>query len=135
MNRNEMVEGIMRQAGLSKANVARFYNGLAELIRKELTRNKEFVLPGLGVLRVRHRKARIGRNPQTGEPIRIAAKKVVRFRAYSALDELLNGPRKEAPSEAPAAKPSTPPEPSAPESQEPSPPPQHGSNEPLLGQQ
>jgi len=133
MNRNEMVEGIMRQAGLSKANVARFYSGLAELIRKELTRNKEFVLPGLGVLRVRQRKARTGRNPQTGETIRIPAKKVVRFRAYRALDEVLNGPRKGAPSEGPPAEAPAATEPSAP--QEPSPPSQQSSNEPLLGQE
>ena len=94
MDRNEMIEGIMRNAGISKANVARFYEGLAELARRELLRNKAFVLPGLGVLRVRARKARIGRNPQTGQAIRISAKKVVRFRAYKPLDELLNGPAK-----------------------------------------
>ena len=93
MNRNEMIEGIMRHAGISKANVARFYEGLRELAHKELQRNKEFVLPGLGVLRVRQRRARMGRHPQTGEAIRIPAKKAVRFRAYAPLDELLNGPR------------------------------------------
>ena len=85
MDRNEMVEGIMRYAGISKANVGRFYDGLAELIRRELVRNKQFVLPGLGVLRVRQRKARTARNPQTGAPVRVPAKKVVRFRAYSPL--------------------------------------------------
>ena len=95
MNRNEMVEGIMRQAGLNKANVSRFYDGLVELVRKELVRNKEFVLPGLGALRVRRRKARSGRNPRTGETIQIAAKKVVRFRAYSSLNSLLNPGREE----------------------------------------
>jgi len=96
MNRNEMVEGVMRCAGISKANVSRFYDGLVELTRRELTRNKQFVLPGLGVLRVRHRKARIARNPQTGEPVHVPARKVVRFKAYSALNELLNGPRQPA---------------------------------------
>ena len=93
MNRAQMIEGIMRGAGLSKANVARFYDGLVELARKELMRNKEFVLPGLGALRVRQRKARTGRNPRTGEPMRIPAKKVVRFRMYRSLSEMLNGPR------------------------------------------
>ena len=93
MNRSEMVEGIMRQAGISKANVARFYDGLVELVRRELVRNKEFVLPGLGVLRVRKRAARMARNPRTGQMLRVPARKVVRFRGYSALDELLNGPR------------------------------------------
>ena len=102
MKRDQMIEGIMRHAGISKANVSRFYDGLAELIRRELVRNKQFVLPGLGVLRVRHRAARTARNPQTGEPIRVAAKKVVRFRAYSALDETLNGPAKKSVPAAPS---------------------------------
>jgi len=102
MNRNEMIEGIMRHAGISKANVSRFYDGLAELISRELARNGQFVLPGLGALRVRRRAARQGRHPQTGEAIRIAARKVVRFKAYLALDELLNGPRKRAVTTAPA---------------------------------
>jgi DNA-binding protein HU-beta len=93
MNRNEMVEGIMRQAGISKANVSRFYDGLVELVRRELVRKKEFVLPGLGVLRVRKRAARMVRNPRTGQMLHVSARKAVRFRAYSALDELLNGPR------------------------------------------
>ena len=57
MNRDQMIEGIMRQAGLNKANVGRFYDGLAELARKELARNKQFVLPGLGALLVRTRKS------------------------------------------------------------------------------
>ena len=93
MNRNEMVEGIMRHAGISKANVGRFYEGLVELARRELLRNKEFVLPGLGSLRVRQLRARAGRNPQTGETIQIPAKTVVRFRTYGQLNELLNGPK------------------------------------------
>ncbi len=97
MKRNEMIEGIMRRAGITKANVARFYDGLVELARHELARNKEFVLPGLGVLRVRQRRSRQGRNPRTGATIQIPARKVVRFRTYSALDEFLNGPRRTAP--------------------------------------
>jgi DNA-binding protein HU-beta len=99
MTRKEMVEAVMRQAGLTKANVERFYDGLAELARRELVRNKTFVLPGLGVLRVRARKARTGRNPRTGESIRIPARKMVRFRAYRPLDEALNGPRRSAASQ------------------------------------
>ena len=102
MDRKEMVEGIIRHAGISKANVGRFYEGLAELIRKELVRNKEFILPGLGALRVRRRSARMARNPRTGEAIHVPAKKVVTFRGYSALNEMLNGPKapaKTAPSE------------------------------------
>ncbi len=96
MNRNEMIEGIMRQAGISKANIARFYEGLVALAGRELTKNNRFVLPGLGVLQVRRRAARMARNPRTGAPVHVPAKKAVRFKAYSDLDELLNGPRKKA---------------------------------------
>jgi len=101
MDRNQMIEGIMRHAGISKANVSRFYDGLAEMIRSELIRNKQFVLPGLGVLRVRQAKARMARNPQTGAPIRVPAKKVVRFRAYGALNEAINGPARKSVEAAP----------------------------------
>lgn len=107
MKRDQMIEGIMRYAGISKANVGRFYDGLAELARKELLRNKEFVLPGLGVLRVRQRRARTARNPRTGQPVHVRAKKVVRFRMYAPLDELLNGPRSK-PQAAPAPEPTPP---------------------------
>ena len=90
MNRDEMVEGIMRASGISKANVNRFYDGLVALAMKKLASDGQFVLPGLGVLRVKVRKARDGRNPQTGEKIRIPRKKVVRFGAYKDLKEMLN---------------------------------------------
>lgn len=90
MNRDEMVEGIMRASGISKANVNRFYDGLINLAKKKLAADGQFVLPGLGVLRVQVRKAREGRNPQTGEKIRIPRKRVVRFGSYKDLKELLN---------------------------------------------
>lgn len=90
MNRNEMVEGIMRASGISKANINRFYDGLVNLAKRKLAAEGEFVLPGLGVLRVKVRKARTGRNPKTGEKIHIPRKKVVRFGAYKDLKELVN---------------------------------------------
>jgi nucleoid DNA-binding protein len=90
MTRDQMVEGVMRSAGISKANVNRFYDGLVELARKQLLTNKEFVLPGLGVLRVRTRAARVARNPRTGEKVNVPRKKVVRFRAYKDLRDVLN---------------------------------------------
>jgi nucleoid DNA-binding protein len=90
MTRDQMVDGVMRSAGISKANVNRFYDGLVELARKQLRNNKEFVLPGLGVLRVRTRAARVARNPRTGEKVNVPRKKVVRFRAYKDLRDMLN---------------------------------------------
>ncbi len=90
MTKDQMIEGVMKSAGISKANVNRFYDGLVVLARKQLDKEGEFVLPGLGVLKVRKRKARDARNPRTGEKIRVPAKKVVRFAAYKDLKELMN---------------------------------------------
>ncbi len=88
MTKAKMIEGIMRASGISKANVERFYDGLVALARRELQTKGEFVLPGLGALKVRVRKARVARNPRTGEPIKVPAKKVVRFVPYSGLKNL-----------------------------------------------
>jgi DNA-binding protein HU-beta len=90
MTKDKMVEGIMRASGISKANVERFYDGLVNLAAKELRSKGEFVLPGLGAFKVRVRKARIARNPRTGQPVKVPSKKVVRFVAYSGLKGLFD---------------------------------------------
>jgi len=90
MTKDKMIEGIMRASGISKANVERFYDGLVILARKELQNKGEFVLPGLGAFKVRVRKARIARNPRTGEPVKVPSKKVVRFVSYSGLKDLFS---------------------------------------------
>jgi len=88
MTKDKMIEGVMRASGISKANVERFYDGLVVLAKKELQNRGEFVLPGLGAFKVRVRKARIARNPRTGEPVKVPSKKVVRFVPYSPLKDL-----------------------------------------------
>jgi nucleoid DNA-binding protein len=122
MTKDEMVEGILRNCGISKANVERFYDGLAKLLAKELAKNSEVPLPGLGVLRVVKLKARTARNPRTGEAVEVPSKKTVRFRPYKELRDLLN-PRLAAKADeaAAAAEPASEPaaEPAAEESAEP----------------
>lgn len=88
MTKDKLVEGIMRASGISKANVIRFYDGLVKLAMNELRTKGEFVLPGFGAFKVKVLKARIARNPRTGEPIKVPSKKVVRFTAYSDLKGL-----------------------------------------------
>jgi len=100
MNKDEIVDGIMRASGISKANINRFYDGLVELAKKKLAVDGEFVFPGLGVLRVRVRKARVGRNPKTGESIKIPRRRVVRFGAYKDLKDVLNQTSEESVEEA-----------------------------------
>jgi DNA-binding protein HU-beta len=88
MTKEQMIEGVMRASGISKANVERFYDGLVAYAVKELQSKGEFVLPGLGAFKVRVRKARIARNPKTGEPVKVPSRKVVRFTSYGSLKNL-----------------------------------------------
>jgi DNA-binding protein HU-beta len=90
VTKDKMIEGIMRASGISKANIERFYDGLVALAVKELKTKGEFVLPGMGAFKVRVRKARIARNPRTGEPVKVPSKKVVRFVPYSGLKNLFD---------------------------------------------
>lgn len=69
-------------------------NALAQLACKETKKNLSFVIPGIGKLVLVHRKARIGRNPQTGEKIKIAAKKVVKFRVSKSCKDAVLPPKK-----------------------------------------
>jgi DNA-binding protein HU-beta len=90
VTKDKMIEGVMRASGISKANVERFYDGLVTLAKKEIQTRGEFVLPGLGAFKVRVRKARIARNPRTGDPVKVPSKKVVRFVPYSSLKDIFS---------------------------------------------
>jgi DNA-binding protein HU-beta len=95
MKKSDLAETIMQAAGITKANVNRFYHGLVDAVKKELVGKGECVLPGLGVFRARMRKAREGRNPRTGAVIHIPRRKGVSFRPYKELRLLLNPGSKE----------------------------------------
>jgi DNA-binding protein HU-beta len=72
---------------VSKKQVAAFFDELFNLAVKEAKRVGKFVIPGIGRAVKAHRKARMGRNPATGEPIHIKAKTVVRLRAAKAFKD------------------------------------------------
>ena len=90
MTKDEMLEGVLRNCEVSKANVERFYDGLVKLITKELLNHGEMVLPGLGVMRAVTLKARTARNPKTGEAVQVPRKRTARFRPHKELREALN---------------------------------------------
>ncbi|MCK4304047.1 MAG: HU family DNA-binding protein [Candidatus Eisenbacteria sp.] len=79
-----------------KRQVKLFLDMLTEVVRKEIKKAGEVPLTGLGKFKVQKRKARIGRNPQTGEAIKIPAKKVVKFTVAKALKDLIAPPKKKA---------------------------------------
>ncbi len=90
MTKSQLLTVLAEKTNLSKKEVSNFLNELASLAYKEVKKNGEFVLPGFGKLVKVRRKARIGRNPATGEEIKIPAKTVVKFRlAKAAKDAVL----------------------------------------------
>lgn len=90
MNYRELTDSVAVRVGDSKAQIARVCDSLLDEIVKQLRNGEEVRLPGLGKLKVADRAARNGRNPFSGEKIKIAAQRRVKFTAAKALKEELN---------------------------------------------
>jgi DNA-binding protein HU-beta len=90
MNKEELIEAIASGAGLTKADAGRALDGTMDAIEKSLKKGDRVGLVGFGSFSVAKRAARTGRNPQTGKAIKIAAKKVVKFKAGSDLATAVN---------------------------------------------
>ena len=80
MSQSEVYNHFAEKTGMKRAQVKEFFEELANLAMGEVKTNGEFVLPGFGKLVLSERKAREGRNPQTGETIQIPAKTTLKFR-------------------------------------------------------
>ncbi len=91
MSKSKIVAHIAGKCETPKKMVATFFEELFKLAVKECKSVGKFVIPGLGRAVKAHRKARMGRNPQTGEPIKIKAKTVVRLRAAKAFKDAVLG--------------------------------------------
>jgi len=81
MTKAELVGVIAKSAGVTKDKAAKALEAYEVAVAKELKKSGKLILVGFGTFSVVKRKARIGRNPQTGKAIKIAAKKVVKFKA------------------------------------------------------
>ncbi len=90
MNRNELVESIAAKSGLSKADADKALKGFTESVEEALGNNDSVALVGFGTFSVTDRPERQGRNPATGEPMTIAAKRVAKFKVGKKLDEACN---------------------------------------------
>ncbi|MBN1778941.1 MAG: HU family DNA-binding protein [Candidatus Buchananbacteria bacterium] len=90
MTKSQLLAVLAEKTELSKKDVANFMDKMTELAYVEVKKNGEFTIPGVGKLVKVDRKARMGRNPATGEEIKIPAKTVVKFRvAKAAKDAVL----------------------------------------------
>lgn len=90
MKKSEIIEELANQTGLTKSEVEKVYNATFDLFKNELGRGNNVSVAGFGTFRVSERAARDGRNPRTGETIKIAASKNVGFKAGTALKEVVN---------------------------------------------
>jgi DNA-binding protein HU-beta len=87
MGKSELFAHFAERFEVKRAVAREFFDELTMLSEKELKRSGEFVLPGMVKLVVQKRKARMGRNPATGEPIKIPAKTVVKARIAKQLKD------------------------------------------------
>jgi DNA-binding protein HU-beta len=94
MNKAELVEQIAAKADVTKADAERALSALLETVATSLKNDEPVVLVNFGTFVVRRRAARKGRNPQTGEEIKIKAAKVVGFKAGKALKEAVKDEQK-----------------------------------------
>ncbi len=92
MTKSQIADHLAGKSGVTKKTATELLDNLAALAYKEA--KNAFTLPGIGKLVLSHRKARTGRNPQTGEPIKIPAKKVVKFRVAKAAKDSILGVKK-----------------------------------------
>ena len=79
MNKAELIEEVAGQTGLTKRTSGKAVDAVVSAISDCLAKGEKVTLVGFGTLRVTKRKARVGRNPQTGESINIPAKKLPKF--------------------------------------------------------
>jgi DNA-binding protein HU-beta len=89
MTRTELIDSLATEAGMEKKDSKLFLESLTTLVENTIRSGGEVPLKGLGKFKVQHRQARMGRNPATGEAIKIPAKTVVKFTVAKALKDLV----------------------------------------------
>lgn len=90
MNKQELIDAIAAQTGASKALTGQTLDTLTAVIQKTVSKGEAVQLIGFGSFRAGKRAARTGRNPSTGEPLRIKACKTVKFTASATFKEAVN---------------------------------------------
>ena len=90
MNKTELVAAIAEQTELSKKDAEKALKAFTDIVADELKKGEKVQLVGFGTFEVSERAAREGRNPQTGETMKIAASKAPKFKAGKALKDMIN---------------------------------------------
>ncbi|RKX60650.1 MAG: DNA-binding protein [Thermodesulfobacteriota bacterium] len=87
MNKGQLVDRMAKSSGIFKTAADKALNGFMEAITDALNAGEKVTLVGFGTFSVTERKARTGRNPRTGKPMEIPARKVVKFKPGTKLSE------------------------------------------------
>lgn len=91
MNKADLVAKIADDAGITKVQANAVIDSFTEAVQKTLKKGDSVTLVGFGTFSVTKRAARTGRNPKTGEALKIKAKKVAKFKPGAALSSVVNG--------------------------------------------
>ena len=90
MNKSDLIDSIAAESGLTKADAGRALDAFVDSVTKALKKGQSVSLVGFGTFSVKHRAARMGRNPRTGETIQISASNNPSFKAGKALKDAVN---------------------------------------------
>ncbi len=90
MNKAELIDAVAESADLSKADATKAVEAFVQTVTDTLRRGDQVALIGFGTFSVKHRAARSGRNPRTGETMQIAASSQPAFKAGKALKDAVN---------------------------------------------
>jgi DNA-binding protein HU-beta len=104
VNKSELVEALASATDMTKADADRAVSAAVDIIQNTVRGGEKVTIPGFGTFSVSDRKARMGRNPQTGAPVKIAASKAPKFSAGSAFKATVNSKGKAAPAKKAVAK-------------------------------
>ena len=92
MNKTELISAVAEQSGLTKKDAEKAVKAFTDVIAEELVKGEKIQIVGFGTFEVAERAARTGKNPQTGEAIKIPASKAPKFKAGKALKDVVNTP-------------------------------------------
>ena len=90
MNKTELIDAMASKTGMTKKNAESALNAFVETVSEQLAKGDKISLVGFGTFEVAERAEREGRNPQTGETMKIAASKAPKFKAGKALKDSVN---------------------------------------------
>ena len=90
MTKADIIDAICEEIGFSKRESAKIVENMLDIIKKTLENGENVMLSGFGSFNLQHKKARRGRNPQTGEDMTISARRILSFKASNVLRDKLN---------------------------------------------